>query len=124
MWMQKRNILTCTLAIACLLLVGCARSGIGAYSFEDAQAQKLRAHKKQFNSDEVPTLCVYGYGGKKVTVKVFDSNAARVVREQTAVIPEEAIQTFWWGPLNPGSYQAVLYLNGARKETTTFTVAP
>ena len=113
------------IVLAAALFVGCATTlprGIHTSRLRDVNAGKYYLRVDQFGTGETPAAVVTGFGGKTVTVKVFNINTESLVRTVTRFV--SGARTNWWEftDLPNGSYQAVLLIGGDTFGTANFNV--
>jgi hypothetical protein len=75
-----------------------------------------------FGPGEVPSVYVYGYDNRSVTIEVYEISTGALVKKQTSFVPKGK-DYYWVLPfLPPGSFKAIMNTGGTAQETKLFSI--
>ena len=121
-------------ALALLVLIvlavanGCSSSIISPKTMttirhRDATGSGNYLRVDKFGPEETPTVVIRKYGGKTLTIRLYDLSTGEQVEYRDAYVPYG--KDFWWSfpYLSAGSYKAVLEEDGLIRESCLFRVS-
>ncbi len=89
----------------------------------DATGSGNYSRVEKFSPDETPTVLIRQYGGKTLTMRLYDMSSGEEVERRDAYVPYG--KDFWWSfpYLSVGTYKAVLEEDGLIRESCMFRVS-
>ena len=89
----------------------------------DATGSGNYSRVKKFRPEETPMVVIREYGGKTLTIRLYDMSSGEQVEYRDAYVPYG--KEFWWSfpYLSVGSYKAVLEEDGLIRESCLFRVS-
>ena len=125
---MKKLALALVILIALAVAKGCNSAIITPKTMttirhRDATGSGNYSRVEKFSPGETPTVVIREYGGKTLTIRLYDLSSGEQVEYRDAYVPHG--KDFWWSfpYLSVGSYKAVLEEDGLIRESCLFRVS-